>query len=492
MERMEIYKDIALRTQGDIYIGVVGPVRTGKSTFIKRFLDLLVVPRIENEFIKERLVDELPQSGNGKTIMTTQPKFVPGEAVEISFEDGVTASVRMVDCVGYMVDGAVGHTENDAPRMVRTPWFEEEIPFEEAAEIGTRKVITDHSTIGVVVTTDGSITGIPRASYVTAEERVISELKQQGKPFVVVLNCVSPETPEAQSLAEALRVKHGVTVLCMNVMKMSAQEANSLMEHILMEFPVRSIEFELPSWMQGLSHEHWLIQRLMQPLASALPAISEMKDYGKSMEALTAIEGFEAPRLESIDMGTGTVNIALRPEEGLFYKVLGEECGYEIEDDFHLISTIKDFVSAKREYDRIANALYSVKNTGYGLVPPQMDEMELEAPEIVQQGSRYGVRLKAHASGMHLIRVDIDSEISPLVGSEEQSQELVNYLKDAFDKDPAQLWQTNIFGKPLYDLVREGMSNKVNSMPEQAQQKLQETLQRIVNHGCNGLICIML
>lgn len=492
MDRMDLYRDIAERTQGDIYIGVVGPVRTGKSTFIKRFLELLILPGVENEFIRSRVVDELPQSGSGKTIMTTQPKFVPNEAVRLDLDENTGVNIRMVDCVGYMVPGAIGHTENDVPRMVRTPWFDHDIPFEEAAEVGTKKVISEHSTIGIVMTTDGSITDIPRSSYLEAEERVIAELKEHHKPFVVILNSRQPDGEEAKALAAAMRDKYDVNVICMNVMEMAAEDACKLLEEALMEFPMRMVQIQLPSWMLGLSQEHYLVQRLIQPLAQCLPDIEKMRDYGTVLTTLAEIQDFLPAALTGIELGSGKVRLEARPQERMFYQVLGEECGYEIRDDFHLITTIKEFVAAKKEYDRLADALLSVRHTGYGLVPPVMDEMELEVPEIVQQGSRFGVKLKAKASSMHMIRVDIESEISPLVGTEEQSEELVAYLMETFDKDPQGIWQTNIFGKPLYDLVKDGMMNKVNRMPEEVQQKLQETLQRIANDGCSNLICIML
>jgi len=492
MDRIDLYRDIAQRTQGDIYIGVVGPVRTGKSTFIKRFLELLILPGVENEFVRNRVVDELPQSGSGKTIMTTQPKFVPNEAVQLSLDEKTDVNIRMVDCVGYMVPGAIGHTENDVPRMVRTPWYDHDIPFEEAAEVGTRKVITEHSTIGIVMTTDGSITDLPRSAYLDAEERVILELKDHHKPFVVVLNSRQPDGEEAKSLADALHSKYDVNVIAMDVMAMTAEDACKLLEEVLMEFPLRMIHLQLPSWMLGLPQEHYLVQRLMMPITQSMSSVNKMRDYALFLSSLEGIQDFMPANLIQIDLGNGKVVMESRPEERLFYQILGEECGYEIKDDYHLIKTIKEFVSAKREYDRLAEALYAVRSTGYGLVPPLMDEMELEVPEIVQQGSRFGVKLKAKASSMHMIRIDIESEISPLVGTEEQSEELVAYLMDTFEKDPQGIWQTNIFGKPLYDLVKDGMTNKVNRMPEEVQQKLRETLQRIANDGCSNLFCIML
>jgi len=491
MDRMELYRDIAQRTQGDIYIGVVGPVRTGKSTFIKRFLDLLVLPGIENEHIRTRVVDELPQSGAGKTIMTTQPKFIPNEAVKLMIDENVHCNVRMVDCVGYWVPGAIGNMENDAPRMVRTPWFDYDIPFEEAAETGTRKVITDHSTIGIAMTTDGSITEIPRESYLEAEERVVEELRGAGKPFVLVINSVEPDGEHAQALRRSLEEKYRVGVMCLDVMHMTAREACMLLEHVLMEFPLSLVQIKVPNYITALDAEHWLMQRILEPLYGMLPKLGKMRDYQTLVEGLKELEDFSPAVVGTVELGSGAAVIELQPSPDLFYTILSEQCGYEIHDDYQLVSALRDFVQAKKEFDRISGALSAARSLGYGLVPPVMDEMELDTPEIVQQGSRFGVRLKARASGLHLIRVDMESEINPIVGTEQQSEELVRYLMDTFEQDPGAIWQTNLFGKSLYDMVRDGMSGKINRMPEQVQQKLRNTLQRIVNEGCNGLICIM-
>lgn len=491
MDRTELYRDIAKRTQGDVYIGVVGPVRTGKSTFIKRFLDLLVLPNIENEHVKARVIDELPQSGAGRSIMTTQPRFVPNEAVRIEFADRQFCNVRLVDCVGYLVPGAIGHLENDAPRMVRTPWFDYDIPFEEAAELGTRKVIAEHSTIGVVMTTDGSITELPRESYVEAEARVLREMKETGKPFVLIINSIDPEGEAAQSLRDALSEQYGVCAICLNAMQMTAAQAAQLIEEILLEFPLRMIEIRIPSFLRALPKDHWLMQRVLLPVYSTLPQLNRVRDYRRLVEQLQHVEQFLPARVEGVALGEGTATVALQPEEGLFYEILGEECGCDIRDDFELISAMKGFVSAKAEYDRIAGALEEARRTGYGVVPPAIDEMELDEPEIVRQGSRFGVRLRARSSGLHVIRVDIESEISPIVGTEQQSEALVQSLLATFEQEPGAIWQTNLFGKSLYDLVRDGMAGK-GAMPPAVQQRIQSTLQRIVNEGCNGLICIML
>ena len=492
MDRMELYQDIAKRTQGDIYIGVVGPVRTGKSTFIKRFMDHLILPAIENEYVRTRVVDEMPQSGTGKTIMTTQPKFVPNEAVRLELGDNAHCNVRMVDCVGYWVPGAIGHMEADTPRMVRTPWFDYEIPFEEAAEIGTRKVITDHSTIGVVMTTDGSITDLPRESYVEAEQRVVDELKATGKPFVIVINSTDPDGAYCQNLREELTQKYGVSVVTLDALNMSGGSASDLLEQVLMEFPLAELFIRLPGYMMELSQDHPIMQRVVAPVRAQMPHMARMKDHRTMCAALSGLERFNPCAVESVDMGTGCATLNLVPEEGMFYDILSQECGYNIADDYELMSALKSFAVAKRAYDRIAGALESAQTLGYGMVPPSIDEMELEEPEIIQQGNKFGVRLKAKSSGLQLFRVDMATEVNPIVGSAEQSEALMDYLMERFEKDPAAIWQTNIFGKNLYDLVRDSMAGKAGRMPEAVQQKLQKTLQRIANDGCNGLICILL
>lgn len=492
MPQNDVYKDIAERTGGDIYIGVVGPVRTGKSTFIKRFMDLMVLPEMQDSFARERLKDELPQSGAGRSIMTTQPKFVPNEAVEIRLGDTADIRVRLVDCVGYLIPGATGHMENDAPRMVRTPWFDHDIPFEEAAELGTRKVITEHSTIGVVVCTDGSATGIAREEYLEAEQRVVKELQAQSKPFVILLNTLAPESEAAKALVADLNARYGAAVYAADAMHMSAAEITAMMGEVLMEFPIRELRVELPAWLTALGNDHWLSKRALEAMAACTPKLKRMRDYPLAVEAIANLKDFEPSRLTKISLGSGEIELELRPVQGMFYNILSEACGCEIRDDAHLIESIREFVAAKREYDHVASALHTAYGRGYGMVPPAMEEMVLEEPELVQQGSRYGVKLKARASGLHMIRVDIESEIAPLIGSEAQSTEFLAYLQESFEKDPAKVWQTEIFGKPLYDMVRESMTGKVRGLPEGVQNKLQETLQRMVNDGCNGLVCIML
>ena len=492
MDRRELYENIALRTGGDIYIGVVGPVRTGKSTFIKRFMDTLVIPSVENEFERARMTDELPQSAAGKTIMTTQPKFVPSEAAGISLGNDAVLNVRLVDCVGYMIPGAVGHLENDVPRMVRTPWSEEEMPFEKAAEIGTKKVITEHSTIGLVITTDGSITQIPREDYIPAEERVVQELKEQGKPFIIILNSTHPGDAETVALSLSLREKYGVAVCPANVLTMDQASICDMLELVLMEFPIRAASIMIPEWMCELDDEHWLMQRVMKPLQEAACKLSCMRDYVLLNEALSSIDGFSQPVVRNVSLGSGEVGIELRPDESMFYQVIGEECGIEILDDAHLIAQIKSLAAAKKEYDRLEGALSCAMRTGYGMVPPMLDNMEMEEPEIVRQGNRFGVRLRAKASGLHLIKVDMEAEVAPLVGTEKQSEEFMAYLMETFENDPQKIWDTDIFGKSLRDMVRESMAGKVNRLPDDVQQRLQGTIQRMVNDGCNGLICIML
>ena len=492
MDRRELYESIAQRTGGDIYIGVVGPVRTGKSTFIKRFMDMLVIPSIENEYERARVVDELPQSAAGKTIMTTQPKFVPNEAAHITLGENTELSVRLVDCVGYMVPGAAGHLENEQPRMVRTPWSPEEIPFDVAAEIGTKKVITDHSTIGIVMTTDGSITQIPREDYIAAEERVIRELREQGKPFVVLLNSTHAADAETVALAASLAEKYGAIVHPTNALLADENALHDILELLLLAFPLRTVRVDLPEWVCELGVEHWLVERVRKPLADAAQTLSCMRDYTAFRDTLNEVEGFSPAGIKSVSFGKGDVALDMRPDESLCYAVLGEECGMEIKDDAHLIASLKGFAAAKREFDKIEGALNCAMRTGYGMVPPQLDNMEMEEPEIVRQGNRFGVRLRARASGLHLIKVDMESEVSPLVGTEEQSEEFMNYLMNTFECDPKKIWDTDIFGKSLRDMVRESMTGKVNRLPDEVQQKLQSTLQRMVNDGCNGLICIML
>lgn len=487
-----LYKDIAERTDGDVYIGVVGPVRTGKSTFIARFMEQLVLPRLTAGPKRERLADELPQSGSGRTIMTTQPKFVPGEAVQVMLQEQTPVRVRMVDSVGYLVRGALGTSENDAARMVHTPWFDQDIPFDQAAEIGTRKVMTDHATIGMVVTTDGSITDLPRGAYVDAEERVVGELKHLGKPFVIVLNSAQPRAAETLTLRDALEDKYSVPVMLLNVKEMTVEDIQHVLESILMEFPLREAHLTVPAWLGALDSDHWLVNHVLEGVREAGKSPRKMRESDVFADAFAESDYAGEVMQQQLYPGEGRMDFTLPLKEGLFNRVLGEECGTEIRGDAHLLSLMKELVSAKAEYDHVAEALHAVHETGYGLVTPTMAEMTLQEPEIVRQGGQFGVKLKAHAPSLHLIRVDIETEVTPIVGTEKQSEELVRFLLDEFETDPQKIWSTNFFGKSLNDMVREGLNNKLLRMPADAQQKVQETLTRIINEGDGGMICILL
>ncbi|MFY9275628.1 MAG: stage IV sporulation protein A [Clostridium sp.] len=492
MDSFNIYRDIAERTQGDIYVGVVGPVRTGKSTFIKKFMDTMVIPKINNTYKKERAKDELPQSGSGKTIHTTEPKFVPNEAIEITIDDDVNFKVRLIDCVGYIVKGALGYLEEDEPKMVNTPWYEYEIPFEDAAEIGTRKVITDHSTIGLLVTTDGSITGLSREDYVEAEERVVEELKSINKPFVVVLNTKNINSPETEILKNDLEKKYDVTVQVMDVFNMTEKDIEKLFNQVLTEFPVKEINIDMPVWVEKLSPDHWLKKEFFKIVKGMCQNINKIKDIKPIFNDAKNTENLGASALEQINLGDGTAKMLLKPSEDIFYKVLSENCDVNVSSESDLIVLIKELNAAKKEYDKIKDALIDVKETGYGLVAPQLSEMSFEEPEIVKQGSKFGVKLKASAPSLHFIKADIKTEISPIMGSEKESEELVKALMEQYDKDPASLWQSNMFGKSLEVLVKEGLQNKLYKMPEDVQTKIQKTLQKIINEGSGGLICIIL
>ncbi|MDR2514892.1 MAG: stage IV sporulation protein A [Christensenellaceae bacterium] len=492
MERYDIYRDIAQRCGGDIYIGVVGPVRTGKSTLISRLMELMVLPHMEEGYKKGRTVDELPQSGSGRTVMTTQPRFIPSEAVPVSLPGAGQFNVRLVDCVGYMVRGALGTGEEDGtPRMVRTPWADQEIPFADAAELGTRKVITDHSTIGVLVTTDGSIAGIPRMNYVDAEERVVDALKASGKPFVMVLNSSDPDGSEAVSLQVDLQEKYGLPVLLMDVLNLKEGDIETILGSVLYEFPLRTVRVEIPGWMQALDPSDPLISGLLSSVRQSGQALSHVRDYQSFIDAFSFAES-EGLSLDSITLGEGAVNLKANIKPELFYRVLGEQCGATIKNDAHLMSLMSGLVKAKLEYDRLAGALESVRATGYGLVPPLQDELTLEEPELVKQNGRFGVRLKASGPSLHLMRVDIATEVSPIMGSEKESEELVKYLLQEFENDPVKIWDANMFGKSLSSLVEEGLTGKLMRMPGDVREKIKETLQRIINEGSGGVICILL
>lgn len=492
MDNFDIYKDIAERTQGDIYVGVVGPVRTGKSTFIKRFMDLMVIPNIENTYKKQRAQDELPQSGSGKSIHTTEPKFVPNEAAAIKLKDGTELRVRLVDCVGYIVKGALGYAEGEKPKMVTTPWYDHEIPFEEAAELGTKKVINDHSTIGLLVTTDGSITDINREEYIDAEERVVNELKSINKPFIIVLNSAKPLEPETIALKHQLEEKYDVPVQLMDVLNMKEDDITRTFGNVLKEFPVKEINIDMPEWIEKLEPKHWLKVDFINLIKEMCKDIYKVRDVRKSIEGIGEVEFLDRGELLSMNMGEGTARIDFKPKGDLFYKVLGEICDCDIRGESGLLDMMGELHNAKVEYDKIEQALKDVKETGYGMVAPSLSEMKFEEPEIVRQGNRCGVKMRASAPSLHLIRCDIETEISPIMGSEKESEELVKSLLEQFESDPSKLWQSNMFGKSLELLVKEGLQNKLYKMPEDVQQKIQKTLQRLINEGNSGLICILL
>lgn len=487
-----IYSDIARRTDGNIYLGIVGPVRSGKSTFITRLMNTLVIPNIPDDFQRSRANDELPQSSAGKTIMTTEPKFVPEKAVSIVLEDGVKMNVRLIDCVGYIVPSAIGYIENEAPRMVMTPWFEEEIPFNMAAEVGTRKVITEHSTIGIVVTTDGSITDIPRAEYQAAEERIISELKEISKPFVVLLNCQDPNTPESRKLAADMEQKYSAPVMAVNCLEITEEQIRELLGKVLLQFPVSEIKIRMPKWVNALDREHWLRRELLGSIREAAADVSGISDIKTCAEKISDCGYVTRVIPEDIDLGTGSGVIDITLKNELFYQILGETTGLELHSESDLMPCMIELAQIKNKYERVRGALEEVEATGYGIVLPTMDELTLEEPKIIKQGGKYGVRLKASAPSIHMMSADITTEINPIVGSEKQSEELIAYLLTDFEENPKKIWESNIFGKSLHELVNEGLHNKLYRMPADARMKLQETIQRIINDGCGGLICIIL
>ena len=487
-----IYKDIAERTGGDIYIGVVGPVRSGKSTFIKRFMESLVLPNMGDGYSRERARDEMPQSAAGKTVMTTEPKFIPDEAVTVTLDGAATMRVKMIDCVGYVVPEALGTIENGQPRMVRTPWSEEPMPFVEAAEMGTHKVITEHATIGMLVTTDGTIGDISRESYVEAEERVVRELKELGKPFAMILNSARPSADSTVALAYELEAKYGVPVALVSCMDLDAEDIRHILELVLHEFPVSEVRVKLPAWTTALEPTHPIHAALMAALRRAADRVKKIGDIREAFADFDECEYVEAAEVETVELGSGTARIALRMADGLYYRVLSELSGFEIDGEESLIGLLRELAATKAAYDKVAEALRDCEEGGYGIVMPEVADMHLDEPEIVRQSGGYGVRLKASAPSIHMIRANIEAEVNPIVGSEQQSEDLVRYMLREFDEDPARIWESNMFGKSLYELVGESIHTKLEHMPEASRSKLSETLERIINEGSGGLICILL
>ena len=487
-----IYEDLGTRTGGNFYLGVVGPVRTGKSTFIKRFMETLVIPGIENAYIRERARDELPQSGSGRTIMTAEPKFVPEEAALLTLEGGSEIAVRLIDCVGYMMPGASGQFENGIERMVTTPWFDEEITLTEAAELGTRRVISEHSTIGIVLTTDGSIGEIPREEYVYAEQRVIEELKQIGKPFIIIVNSTHPDTDSIKQLSNELSIKYDVTCVAKNVLQMNAEDITGLIKSVLYEFPIRELGIFLPSWIDALPLEHTIKNGLLASIRNAAPTLSRINDAEAVAQMLAADENVSTYSMRKTDLGRGTVSITLDAPRELFYGTLSDQSGFDVHDDGDLISLLTELSDIKRDYDRVYTALRDVRDTGYGIVMPSREELRLEEPEIVRHGGRYGVKLKASAPSIHMMMANIETEVSPAVGGERASEDIINFILQEFEGDVSKIWESNMFGKSLYDIAGEGLNAKIKKMPDETQTKLRSTLQRIINEGSGGIICIIL
>lgn len=488
----EIYKDISERTGGDIYIGVVGPVRTGKSTFIKRFMDTVIIPNIPDGFRQERAKDELPQSAAGRTIMTTEPKFIPEDAIELSFDENAHLRVRMIDCVGYIVPSSEGYFDEDGPRMVMTPWSKEEIPFNLAAEIGTKKVIDEHSTIGIVVSTDGSISQIPRQEYEEAEERVIHQLKEINKPFAIVLNSTSPDSSECRSLVKEMSEKYDKPVIAVNCLELNENKIKEILSAVLYEFPVTSIGINLPSWFKSLDCDDELRKNILACIRQGSACVTTVNTVKNFTDVVSKQKDINSVSIYDVDLSNGSVIINADIDSSHFYSVLSKKCSAEIHNEQELMQEISNLARIKKEYLRIADALEQVEQTGYGIVMPSVEQLSLEEPEIMKQGGKYGVRLKAHAPSIHLIKCNTYTEVAPIVGSESQSEELVMYLLKEFENNPSEIWNTNIFGKSLNSLVNEGLNNKLYRMPDDARNKFRETIERVINEGCSGLICIIL
>jgi len=492
MANTSIYQDIAARTGGDIYVGIVGPVRTGKSTFIKKFMEALVLPNMEDPYGRERATDELPQSAAGRTIMTTEPKFIPNEAVQVQLQDNASFRVRMIDCVGYIVPDALGYIENEQPRMVRTPWFEEPVPFNMAAEVGTQKVIREHSTIGLVITTDGTIGEIGRESYLEAEARVIRELQEMQKPFVVLVNSAQPKAPETAALCRELEEKYAVPVLAVDCMNLTEKTIRKILEQILFEFPLREIGIKMPPWLGFLQEDHPIRKGILEELAEQARQLKKIRETDRLIETLRANEYVTEADLDGVELGCGKVKIHATLPQELFYRILSETTGFPMENEGDLMAVLSDFSRRKEQFDKFSAAFTEANQKGYGIVTPSIGELALEEPEITKQGGRYGVRLKASAPSYHVIKATIETEVAPIVGSEKQSEDLVKYLLTEFEESPQKIWDSNIFGKSLHELVTEGLHTKLNHLSDDSRLKLQETLERITNEGSGGLICIIL
>ncbi|MFW6030943.1 MAG: stage IV sporulation protein A [Halanaerobiales bacterium] len=492
MEQFNLYKDITERTHGDIYIGVVGPVRTGKSTFVKKFMKHHVLPMIKDKFIKERANDELPQSSTGRMIMTTEPKFVPEEAVNISLDESLSFKVRMIDCVGYTVPGAQGYEDDEGPRMVSTPWYSHDIPFQEAAEVGTQKVITEHSTIGLVITTDGSFSDIPRHNFVMAEERVIQELNEIGKPFIIVLNSTNPHSEDTIELAENLSDKYKVPVIPVDCLNISKENIDRILRNILYEFPINEIYIDLPLWLNELADDNWLKKSIDKSIKISVDKVEKIRDIEEVVNLLADNENTQEVFLENIDLGHGVAKISIGVLESLYYDIIEEISGSRVDDKYELLTLIKDLSIAKNEYDRVAKALSDVEERGYGIVTPSLSDMVFDEPEIIKRGNQFGVKLKANAPSIHMIRADINAEVSPVVGTEKQSEELILFLQKDYEENPEGIWETEFLGRSLHDIMKEGISNKLYRMPDATQRKIKDTIEKIVNEGSGGLICIIL
>lgn len=492
MTNTDIYKDIAARTGGAVMIGVVGPVRTGKSTFIKRFMDTLVIPNIEDEYARERARDELPQSGSGRTIMTAEPKFVPEDAVQVRLGDDTVCTVRMVDCVGYMVNGASGRFEDGSERLVTTPWFDHEVTMTEAAEIGTHKVICDHSTIGLVITTDGSICDIERNAYIEPEKRAITELKSIGKPFIILLNSAQPESDAAVELSNSLSSEYGAPCVCVNCQTLSEGDICEIMRKVLGQFPLMELSVRLPEWFSAVECGSELKSELFEQLIAASEDAYCVNDIGCMLGTVAALETVEAAYIENSDLGRGTINVAIDMPRRLYYELISAESGVEISDDASLVKVLRTLGEVKSEYDKLKDALTSVRQTGYGVVMPQEDEMQIDEPQIVKQGGKYSVKLKARAPAIHLLKTGVEAVVTPSIGGDNASEEIISFLLQGFEGDMSRLWESNIFGRPLYDIAQEALAERLTSLPTNARAKLQETLQRIINEGRGTLICILL